>query len=100
MFAKISPTLAQKLGVSSGDYLLLESPRGKLKIRAFVTDTVGPVTVNGQTFEIIWLPVHGGFYILIPGQDNVNLLTPSLGDGYEFTPEPLLVKVTKWGGGS
>jgi formate dehydrogenase major subunit len=102
MFAKISPTLAQKLGVSSGDYLLLESPRGKLKIRAFVTDTVGPVTVNGQTFEIIWLPVHGGFNSLIPGQDNVNLLMPSVGDGYEFTPEakPLLVKVTKWGGGS
>jgi len=100
MFAKISPSLASQLGVSSGDYLLIKSPRGQLKIRAFVTDTVGPVTLNGQTFEVIWLPVHGGFNSLIPGQDNVNLLTPAVGDGYEFTPEakPMLVKVTKWGG--
>lgn len=102
MFVKISPSLAQKLGVESGDYVLLESPRGKLKIRAFVTNTVGPVTVNGQTFEVVWIPVHGGFNSLIPGQDNVNLLTPSVGDGFEFTPEakPLLIKVSRWGGGS
>ncbi|MDG6996357.1 MAG: formate dehydrogenase-N subunit alpha [Nitrososphaerota archaeon] len=100
MFVEISSTLAKTIGVASGDYVKVSTPRGQLKLRAYVTGKVGPLVINGETFEVAWFPIHGAFNSLVPGQDNINLLTPSIGDGYQFTPEakPLLVKVEKWTG--
>ena len=56
MFAEINPADAANAGVHNGRYIWLEGPEGgRIKIRAMVTERVGP--------GVVWTPFHfGGWY--------------------------------------
>jgi formate dehydrogenase major subunit len=56
MFAEVNPKDAADAGITNGKYMWLEGAEGgKIKVRAMVTERVGPGTV--------WTPFHfGGWF--------------------------------------
>jgi assimilatory nitrate reductase catalytic subunit len=68
-YVEISPHDSQRLGIRSGDRLVVSSQRGQLHARALVTPTIQP----GQLF----IPMH---------YDTTNLLTHASFDPYSYQP--------------
>lgn len=58
---KINPRTANRLGIKSGDWTIVSSPRGSMEARAYVTQAIDP--------RVIQVPSHW------PGKKNVNLIT-------------------------
>ncbi len=96
-FAEISETLAEKIGVQSGDIVKVTSIRGYVKVKAAVTKRVKALQVNGQTVEVVGLPIHWGFKGAARKTYLTNVLTPSVGDSNTQTPEfkAFLVNIEK-----
>ncbi len=69
LVAEINPADAQRLGIQPNDWISVESPRGQVRARAFLTPTIAP----GQVF----LPMHD------PG---TNRLTDAVFDPYSRQP--------------
>lgn len=97
-FAEISKNLAKKIGVKSGDPVVISSARGEATIDAMVTDRIQPLKIDGKDVEVIGVPWGWGFKGLVQG-DSINKVTNS---GYEpntGTPEykACAVNVTKGG---
>ena len=69
---EINPQTAQKENISDGDWVIIESPRGKIRQKAKVTETVPPGVVAAQ--HAWWFPERKD-----PGhgwaESNVNILT-------------------------
>lgn len=86
MFATISPSLANKLGIKPGDEVIVSSARGEIKCKANVLPIVKPLNVNGSTIEIVALPWHWGYQGLAQGSI-ANDLTPYIGDANTGIPE-------------
>ncbi len=66
-FAEISKTLGKKIGVKEGDMVEVSSARGKIKVRALVTDRIQSYKIDGKDTETIGMPYHWGFASLSPG---------------------------------
>ena len=70
----INTGTAQKLGIKDGDWVWIESPRGRIKQRARLTDGIHPGVVSAQ--HGWWFPEKEppeyGFT-----ESNVNMITPS-----------------------
>ena len=68
----IHPDTARKLGIEDGDWVWIENPRGRAKLRAHLTDGIHPSVVSAP--HCWWFPVKEppeyGFK-----ESNVNLLT-------------------------
>lgn len=96
MFVSISPKLAQKLNIKTGDKVLVESARGRITCRASVLPVVKPLFVDGKEIEIVGMPWHWGYQALVTGP-SANELTPSVGDPLTSIPEykAFLVNVRK-----
>ncbi len=96
-FAEISETLADKIGVKAGDMVKVTSMRGFVKVKAVVTKRVKALQVNGQTVEVVGLPIHWGFKGEARKTYLTNVLTPSVGDSNTQTPEfkAFLVNIEK-----
>lgn len=60
LFAEIDPHLAEKRGLTNGDWATIVSPRGVIEARVLVTDRVEPMIINGEEFHQIGLPYHYG----------------------------------------
>ncbi len=60
-FAEIHPKTAGRFGIEDGDWIVVESNRGQIRVKARLTETIRE--------EVVSIP-HGW-----PGQANVNLLT-------------------------
>lgn len=61
MYAEINPTVAMELGIVHWDWIWVENLRGRIKVRAFVTERVneGKKLPNGRRVEAtIFLPYH------------------------------------------
>lgn len=86
MFVEISPSLAQKLQVRSGDRVVVTTARGEITSKACVTPIIQPLTIGGKVYEIIGLPWHWGYSGLAPGS-SANDLTPCVGDPNSSIPE-------------
>ena len=85
-FAEISKNLGKKLGVKEGDMVEVSSARGKVTVRALVTDRIQTLKINGKDSETIGMPWSWGFASLSPGPSTNNLTMASLDPG-AGTPE-------------
>ena len=79
-FAEISPTLAQTVGVSNGDWVVVSTPRGEIEARALVTERMQPTRLDGVgPVETVGLPYHWGYAGIVKG-DAANDLASLVGD--------------------
>lgn len=85
-FAEISKNLAGKIGVKEGDMVEVSSARGKITVRAIVTDRLQSYKVNGKDTETIGMPWSWGFASLSPGPSTNDLTIAALDPG-AGTPE-------------
>ena len=85
-FAEISKNLGQKIGVKEGDMVEVSSARGKITVRALVTDRIQSYKVNGKDTETIGMPWSWGFASLSPGPSTNDLTIAALDPG-AGTPE-------------
>jgi formate dehydrogenase major subunit len=85
-FVEMSKTLGQKIGVKEGDMVEVSSARGKIKVRALVTDRIQTYKVDGKDTETLGMPYHWGFASLSPGA-SANDLTVAALDPVSSIPE-------------
>jgi formate dehydrogenase major subunit len=86
MFVMISKTLAEKLGLKSGDWVRVATARSEFKAKVAVSSLVRPLTVQGRKIEMVCIPWHWGFQGLATGAIG-NDLTPAAGDPNTRIPE-------------
>jgi len=79
--AEINPETARQQGIGEGDWVVIETPRGKIKQKAKLTSRIPPRMVESQ--HGWWFPEEIGEDPLLFGvfESNVNVLTP---DSEEF----------------
>ena len=96
MFVEISPTLAKKKGIKSGDMIRLKTIRASIEAKAIVTERIQPFKLGKQTVEEVALPWHWGYSGISSGA-TANMLTPFVGDANTMIPEykAFLVDVEK-----
>ncbi|MEM1597303.1 MAG: formate dehydrogenase subunit alpha [Pyrobaculum sp.] len=78
-FAIVSESLAQQLGVKSGDYVELVTARGSIKVKAYVTKGEAYLDVTGgklPVVNVIWAFSFEG-YVTGP---QANFINPDVGD--------------------
>jgi formate dehydrogenase major subunit len=99
MFVEISQSLADQLGVKSGDRVTVSTIRGELTAPALVSPRMKPVMVHGKSTEVVGMPWHWGFKGMYTGA-SANVLTPHVGDANTNIPEykAFLCNVVKAGG--
>ena len=85
-FVELGTALAQRLGIKSGDRVIVSSARGAIEVYALVTERFQPFFVEGQMVDEIGLPWHWGYAGIVPG-DIANDLTASVGDPNSKIPE-------------
>jgi formate dehydrogenase major subunit len=95
-FAEISTTLAENIGVVTGDKVRVWNPRGEVTVYALVSERIKKLNISGQQVEVIGLPWHFGYQGLCCG-DSANSLTPRVGDPNTSIPEfkAFLVNIEK-----
>jgi anaerobic selenocysteine-containing dehydrogenase len=86
VFVEMSPSLAQRKGVQTGEWVRVTTKRGELKARALVTNRFEPFFVGGKLVDQIGIPWHWGYNGLATG-DSANMLTPHVGDANTMIPE-------------
>jgi formate dehydrogenase major subunit len=90
-FAEISHELAKELGLANGDMVTVMSPRGKIHVKAMVTNRLKPFMVDGKTVHQIGVPWHWGFNGVegLPGSkgDITNDLSATVGDPNVYIQE-------------
>jgi len=77
---EIHPDVAGKHGIKDGDWVFIESPRGRVKQRAKLTTGIDPRVVAAQHawwFPEIKTPDHGW------DKSNINILTDNDPEGYD-----------------
>ncbi|MBI2490515.1 MAG: formate dehydrogenase-N subunit alpha, partial [Candidatus Rokubacteria bacterium] len=60
-FAEISHELAKELGIQNGEKVTVMTPRGKIHVKAMVTNRLKPFTIDGKTIHEIGVPWHWGY---------------------------------------
>jgi formate dehydrogenase major subunit len=79
LFCEISPELADEKGIKNGEFMTIETARGKIQARALVTRRMRPFIVDGKTVHQIGLPWHWGWQGTARG-DVVNNLSALVAD--------------------
>jgi formate dehydrogenase major subunit len=99
VFIEMSEQLARLKGISNGEKVIVQSPRGSLEVVVIVTKRLKPFTIQGQEVHMVGLPLHFGWIYPKDGGDSANLLTPSVGDPNTRIPESkaFMVNVLKKG---
>jgi formate dehydrogenase major subunit len=99
VFVEMSEKLAQLQGISNGETVTVQSPRGSLEAVAIVTKRLQPFIVQGKEVHLVGLPWHFGWIYPKDGGDSANLLTSSVGDPNTLIPESkaFMVNVRKKG---
>jgi formate dehydrogenase-N alpha subunit len=95
-FVEMSEELAQEKGIANGEYAIVESARGSVKVVAIVTKRFKPFQMNGHRVHQVGIPWHWGYIGLSTGP-SANELTPHVGDANTTIPEfkAFLVDVKK-----
>jgi len=95
-FVEMSEELAVERGIANGEWVIVESTRGQVRMKALVTKRFKPFHLNGKTVHQVGIPWHWGYTGLSTG-DSANVLTPHVGDANTMIPEykAFLVNVRK-----
>ena len=98
-FAEIGVEMAKDLGIANGDMITVETPRGKIKVRAMVTERIKPFVIDGKKVYQVGIPWHWGWAGVMQSSrgDITNDLVASVGDPTTFIQESkaLLCNVRK-----
>jgi formate dehydrogenase major subunit len=87
-FVEVPTELAREKGIETGDMVRVSSRRGKLEVRALVTNRLGALTIDGKKVFHIGIPIHWGYVGINTGDHWLaNALTPFVGDATVRTPE-------------
>lgn len=86
VFVELSPELARRKGIRTGEWVRVRSKRGEMRARALVTNRFEPMLIAGRMVDQIGIPWHWGYAGLATG-DSANLLTANVGDPNTFIPE-------------
>jgi formate dehydrogenase major subunit len=79
MFVELSPELAAERGIEHGDWVTIQSERGRIEARAMVTRRVRPLLIEGRVVHQVGLPFHWSFAGETVG-GNANDLTALVAD--------------------
>jgi formate dehydrogenase major subunit len=95
-FVEMSEELAADKGIDNGEYVIVESMRGEVRMKALVTKRFKPFNLAGKTVHQVGVLWHWGYSSPSNG-DSGNLLTPFAGDANTMIPEykAFLVNVKK-----
>src|SRR4029450_4917002 len=86
-FVEVPAELAGEKGIANGDLVRVSSKRGKLAVRAGMTNRLGVLQIAGKKVYKIGIPIHWGFVGLKTGQHWLaNALTPFVRDASARTP--------------
>src|SRR5436305_15123180 len=77
-FVEIGPTLAEELGIVTGDWVTVSTPRGEAEARALVTERMQPVRLRRRLVHQVGMPWHFGWQGLAIGS-SANALTALAG---------------------
>jgi formate dehydrogenase major subunit len=98
-FAEIGIEMAKSLAIANGDMITVETPRGRIRVRAMVTERIKPFVIDGRTVYQVGIPWHWGWAGVMESSrgDITNDLVASLGDPTTFIQESkaLLCNVRK-----
>ena len=98
-FAEIGVEMAKSLSIANGDMITVETPRGRIRVRAMVTERIKPFVIDGKTVYQVGIPWHWGWAGVMDSArgDITNDLVASLGDPTTFIQESkaLLCNVRK-----
>src|SRR5262245_60420403 len=90
-FAEISHELAEEQGIANGDMITVSSPRGKIHVKAMVTNRLKPFLIDGKKVHQIGVPWHWGYKGIdsLPGSkgDITNDLSATVGDPNVYIQE-------------
>lgn len=86
MFANVSAELARKIGVKTGDDVVIETARSKITCKVSVSGVCVPLNIDGKAVEVIGMPWCFGYMGIAKGA-TANDLTPSVGDPNTNIPE-------------
>jgi formate dehydrogenase major subunit len=91
-------TLAEKLGVKSGDWVRVSSARGALEVKALVTLRMKALKIGDREVTVVWMPYNWGYQGLSAGP-SVNQITIDASDPGAGTQETkaCLVSVVRAG---
>jgi formate dehydrogenase major subunit len=67
MFVEVSEELARELGIANTDWVVVESPRGKVEVKALVTGRLKPLKMGNVTQHQVGMPIHWGYEGLVTG---------------------------------
>ena len=62
MFAEIDPVLAAKEGIEDEEWMVIETPRAEIEVRAKVTNRMKPLPIGGGVLHQVCIPWHFGPY--------------------------------------
>ena len=79
LFVEISPELAQEKGIENLDWVVVSSPRSRIRAKALVTRRLQPLQIDGRTIHQVGMPWHWGYEGVVKG-DVVNELSALVGD--------------------
>jgi formate dehydrogenase major subunit len=90
-FTEISHELADELALKNGDMVTVMTPRGKIHVRAMVTNRLKPFVIDGKKVHQIGVPWHWGYNGIaeLPGSrgDITNDLSATVGDPNVYIQE-------------
>lgn len=86
IFVEISKSLAEKIGVESGDKVIVSSKRGEIEAAVCATLRLKPFKIDNQEVEMVGLIWHWGYAGMSTGPI-ANDLSPSIGDANTTIPE-------------
>ncbi len=79
-FVELNRELAKEKDIKNGDWVEVESARGKVTAQAMVTSRMKPLKVGGKTTHVVGLPIHWSPLSGHVHGDITNTLTPQAVD--------------------
>ena len=86
-FIELSEELAAEKGIKTGDMVHVWNNRGSVKVAAMVTKRMKPMKIDGKMTHVVGMPHHFSWATNMARGDNVNDLTPNVGDPNSYIPE-------------
>ena len=86
-FIELSEELAAQKGIKTGDMVHVWNNRGSVEVAAMVTKRMKPMEIDGKMTHVVGMPHHFSWATNMARGDNVNDLTPNVGDPNSYIPE-------------